>query len=354
MLGLMSAALAQDAVPAGYPSNYRETIEAANREGALSIYSNADAGEVADLLAQFQRLYPKIKVEYADQNSTELYSRFIGEAAAGKTADLVWSSAMDLQMKLVNDGYAMTYASPEKAALPGWALWNDQAFGTTSEPVVFAYNTRLLPEAEAPRTHTDFAKLIGERGDTFKGKVTSYDPERSGVGFLYFTQDVQLAAPAAWDVAQAMGRANSKFYTSTGAMIERVVSGEHVLAYNMIGSYVLQRQRKDPSLGIVLPSDYTLVMSRIAFIAAKAKNPNAAKLFLDFLLSRTGQIELSKRSMASVRTDLEATHGIASLPGLRNVTLRPIKVGPELLTYLDQSKRLRFLKDWQRSLASNR
>ena len=48
-----------------------------------------------------------MSVEYTDLNSTELYNRFIAEEAAGQgTADLLWSSAMDLQVKLVSDGYA--------------------------------------------------------------------------------------------------------------------------------------------------------------------------------------------------------------------------------------------------------
>ncbi|GJD32963.1 hypothetical protein PMNALOAF_4244 [Methylobacterium adhaesivum] len=353
ILGFVAPAQAQTPVPPGYPAGYAELIEAANKEGALSIYSTADAAEVSELLTQFRALYPKLKVEYADQNSTELYSRYVAEAAAGATADLIWSSAMDLQIKLVNDGYAMTYASPEKSALPEWAKWKDQAYGTTAEPIVFAYNRRLVPEAEVPRSHADFAKLLAAQPDALKGKVTSYDPERSGVGFLYITQDVQISPSTTWDTVKAMGKANAKFYTSTGAMIERVVSGEHTLAYNMIGSYVLQRNRKDPNLSFVLPKDYTQVMSRIAFVSAKAKHPASAKLFLDFILSKAGQVELARHAMTSVRDDLQETHGIRSLPGATEVTLKPIRVGPELLAYLDQITRLRFLKQWQRALAAN-
>ena len=54
----------------------------------------------------------------------------------------------------------------------------------------------------------------------------------------------------------------------------------------------------------------------------------------------------------TVRTDLQDTHGITSLPGARDVALRPIRVGPELMTYVDQAKRARFLKLWQRKLVS--
>ena len=61
-------------------------------------------------------------------------------------------------------------------------------------------------------------------------------------------------------------------------MIERITSGEHLLGFNVIGSYVVLRQKKDPDLGLVYPSDYVLVMSRVAFITKNARRPNAAKL----------------------------------------------------------------------------
>ena len=51
--------------------------------------------------------------------------------------------------------------------------------------------------------------------------------------------------------------------------------------------------------------------------------------------------------MGSIRTDLASANPTAGIP---ESTLRPIHVGPELLTYLDQVKRLKFLKDWQKAL----
>ena len=70
ILGLVAEAQAQTTVPSGYSAAYAELIEAANKEGALSIYSTADSAEVSELLTQLRALYPKLKVEYADQNST--------------------------------------------------------------------------------------------------------------------------------------------------------------------------------------------------------------------------------------------------------------------------------------------
>ena len=95
-----------------------------------------------------------------------------------------------------------------------------------------------------------------------------------------------------------------------------------------------------------MPRDYTLVMSRIALIPAAATHPAAAKLFLDFLLSRQGQQFLAARSMPSVRTDVSIPEGL-SAPG---VPLRAIRVGPALLVDRDGLTRSYFLKRWYASL----
>ncbi len=74
-----SAALAQ-AVPAGYPADYAQTIAAAKKEGKVVIYSALDTKAAQPLIKDFSALYPGVKVEYTDLNSTELYNRFIAEA----------------------------------------------------------------------------------------------------------------------------------------------------------------------------------------------------------------------------------------------------------------------------------
>jgi iron(III) transport system substrate-binding protein len=345
----MPASAGAQSVPAGYPAAYADIIAAATKEGKLSIYASTDAAEAAGLLTAFRAAYPGIEVEYADQNSTELYSRFTGETAAGGSADFLWSSAMDLQVKLVSDGHALEYRSPEASALPDWANFRNQGYGTTAEPVAFVYNTRLLAAADIPRSRAALTQLATDKTDTFRGKITSYDPERSGVGYLFITQDARIDEKATWAMVRAVGRAQGKFYTSSGAMMERIASGEHLIGFNLIASYAWERHKKDPSIGVILPTDHTLVMSRVAFIAKAAKHPAAAKLFLDFLLSRAGQEALAIRSMPPVRTDMQdVTKRL--LGDTDAAALKPIAVGPELLQTLNATKRLRFLKEWQTAL----
>lgn len=74
-LTLSAAAFAQ--VPAGYPASYADTIAAAKKEGKVVVYATTDTKAADPLIKDFESLYPGVKVEYNDMNSSELYNRFI-------------------------------------------------------------------------------------------------------------------------------------------------------------------------------------------------------------------------------------------------------------------------------------
>jgi len=350
---LSAAAALGQAVPAGYPADYAQTIAAANKEGKVVVYSALDTKAAQPLIKDFNALYPNIKVEYNDMNSTEMYNRFIAEAASGQgSADVMWSSAMDLQVKLVDDGQALTYASPEAGKLPAWANYKSQAYGTTYEPAVFIYNKRLVTGDEIPQDHAGFVKVINANVAKFKGKVTTYDIEKSGVGFMFVVQDAKYFAGMA-DLEKGFGATSYKVYSSTGNMLEKVSSGEHLLGYNVLGSYALVRAKKDQSLGVVLPKDYTLVLSRVLFIGKTAKNPNAAKVWTDYVLSQRGQKLIgSDVELFAIRNDVDAEYTAASLNKQLGNNVKPIPVSSEIVGYLDQKKRLDFLNAWKAALAA--
>ena len=338
--------------PAGYPADYAKVIDGGKKEGKLVIYSATDSKAAEPLIKDFSALYPGIKVEYNDMNSTEVYNRFISEAAAGgATADLMWSSAMDLQVKLVADGYGLAYKSPEGAAVPTWANWKDTAYGTTFEPAVFVYNKRLVPADEVPHSHADLVKLLTTKAEKYQGKITTYDIEKAGVGFTFITNDMS-ANPQFWDFAKTLGQAGVRVQSSTGTMLERISSGENLIGYNMLGSYALVRAKKDPSIGVSFPKDYTLVLSRVMFINKSAKNVNAAKLWLDYVLSKRGQTIIANDSqLFAIRSDVTGETTSAELTKQLGTALKPLTVGPQLLQYLDQTKRLAFLKQWKEATA---
>lgn len=355
-LSMLALPVLAQSVPAGYPADYAQTIAAAKKEGKVVIYSALDTKAAQPLIKDFNALYPDIKVEYNDMNSTEMYNRFIAESASNQAgADVMWSSAMDLQVKLVDDGLAMPYKSPEAARLPAWAVYKNEAYGTTYEPAVFIYNKRLVTGNDIPQDHAAFAKILNTDTAKLKGKVTTYDIEKSGVGFMFVVQDTKYF-PGMKDLEKGFGATSYRVYSSTGNMLEKVSSGEHLLGYNVLGSYALVRAKKDPNLGVVLPKDYTLVLSRVMFIGKGAKDPNAAKLWTDYILSARGQKLIgSDVELFAVRNDVEAEYTAASLTKQLGANVaKPIPVGSEIVGYLDPKKRLEFLNAWKTALASGK
>ena len=320
--------------------------------GNLVVYSSTDVAAVEPLLKEFQSRYPGIHVQYHDMNTNELYNRALSERAAKTpSADVLWSSAMDLQAKLAADGYALAYRSPEARHLPPWAVSRNELYGTTYEPVVIAYNKRLLAADEIPQSHADLVRLLTHKVEKFKGKIVSYDIEKSGIGYLLVAHDARYN-PGFWELARALGTNEARFRTSTATMLERISSGEHLLGYNILGSYAAQRAKKDRNIGLVYPSDYTLVVSRIMLINKAAANPEAAKLWLDYVLSGRGQTLLAREAgLGSIRTDLDADPSAALLVGGLGTAPKPIALGPELLASLEPGKRRAFLKQWEAALS---
>lgn len=310
-------------VPAGYPADYQKTIDAAVKEGKVVVYSTTDTKAAGPLIKGFEAQYPGVKVEYNDMNSTELYNRYISEqAAGGGSGDVVWSSSMDTALKLATE-YAEQYASPEVKQLPDWAVWQQKAYGTTYEPVVFIYNKRLIPQNEVPDSHTALAKLIASQADA-----------------NYFADLANIA------------KGGLTVQSSTGTMMERVSSGENLIGYNILGSYAEARAKNDPSLGIAYPKDYVLVLSRVSFISQESEHPNAAKLWLDYVLSEKGQqILASQADIPSIRRDIAGKNDIDGMTALLGKALKPIPVNETLLDYLQPQKRLQFIKQWRSAAA---
>lgn len=316
----------------------------------LQILSSTDEAVMKSLIADFQKQQPNIAVEYLDLNSVPLYERFLQDYENHATSDLIISSAMDLQIQLVNDGYAATHSTELLQWLPEWAQWRQQAFGFTAEPAVMVYNKKLLKREDVPQNRFELIEILRDKTEHFKNRIGTYDIQRSGFGYLMASQDAQQAST--WGrLTENFNSVEVKLYDSTSQMLTALSGGELILAYNVLGSYAFSAIEESEELGMILSSDYTLAMSRVAFVSKRARNPKAGHQFLDYLLSQRGQ------RLLAVEAKLYPIHpevtGGATLTGLQRATrnrgpLKLIKLGPALLTYQDKMKKDNFLSEWRK------
>lgn len=326
----------------GVPSWVRGATPAA-RPLRVQVLATTDRRAAQGLIDDFETRHPQIAVDYVELGSVELDRRVRTQDAAS-AADVLWSSAMDLQIKLVNDGYAARHASLHAASLPRWAVWKHEAYGSGLEPVGMLVRRELLDASAVPRTHAALAARLRDDAQYFAGRVATYDIARAGLGYLLAGQDL-MANPQHWELLRALGRCGVSLHADTQSMLERVAGGGALLAYNVLGSYAEAFARKHPDVAVVYFDDYTLVASRVAFVARDAPHPREARLWLDHLLSVDGQRALARSGgLFPIRSD------VPDAPELAARALRPITLGPGLLAYLDQSKRESLLRRWRGAL----
>ncbi len=347
--------LAFSQVPEGYPADYAEIIAKAEAEGSVVIYANTEHAAVESILADFSKAFPKIRADYIEIKAADLFSRVSSEAAAGALkADIVWSSAMDLQFQMVEDGIAAEYASPEKAAIPEWASYDDRIYGTTFEPVVMVYNSKIIADDQMPDTRLGLAEWLTENRADMTGKVATYDPERSGLGFFAVNEDAKNGDQL-WPLVTAFGAVDAKFYTSTGTMLEKISAGEHAIGYNIIGPYAYLRAARDPNVKVVVPQDFTVVLSRLAIVTEQAQHPHAARVFLDYLLSHRGQTVVGNEAhLFAIRPDVEGPATIGGLTAEYGDLLKPVAIGPALLDAIQPMERLAFFRTWADALKAGK
>jgi iron(III) transport system substrate-binding protein len=317
----------------------------------VKLYSSLDQPLAAPIIEAFQALHPDIAVSYEDLQTADIYDRIVRETDAGlDTADFAFSSSMDLQMKLANDGYAQPAQVTLSGSWPRWANWRDTAYALTYEPAVFIYNRPAFGDAAPPATRGELLDYLEANADSIFGRIGTYDIERSGVGFMFFSRDQEQYADL-WTLVGAMGAAGVKLYSTTSAIVERVADGQFVFGYNILGSYAAEAAARNPDLGIVLPRDFTIVTSRIGLVPMAAANPELGRLVLDFFMSAEGQtIMAEKLQIAALNPDVEGENTANAMQAALGNQLRPVPVSPGLMVYLDQVKRARLIKRWNDAL----
>ena len=312
-------------------------------DSTLHILGTTEASVMEGLIQAYRTRHPKVAVVYDQATSRAVYNAIEdNETVDGSPYDLAISSAMDLQIKLVNDGRARQHRSVATARLPRWATWRDRIFGFTREPAVIIYNTQAFQDVPVPQSRFELVNLLRRTPGLFDGRIATYDPNVSGLGYLFATQD-SLQSDTYWRLMEIFGNLSARLSCCSSEMLDKVASGEIALAYNVLGSYAQARRDAGAPIGIVLPRDYTLLMVRTALIPQVSDNAEAAGDFIDFLVSDAGREVIQHEAFLS-----------PVLPEGDDGTLIPVRLGPGLLVFLDALKRRAFLSEWASAVAERR
>lgn len=316
----------------------------------LSIHAATDLYALEPLIRDFQEISPGTMVAIVEYVTNDLFSTAAKACRdGGSLGDVFLSSSVDQLVKLANDGCAQRIEGQDLARAPRWANWRDEVFGFTFEPIVMVYNRDNVSAADVPRTHLELAELLRRDADRYRGRVGTYDVRLSGIGYLLAFNDARQTTTTYGRLLESLGRAQVVVRCCTSQILDEVAAGRLLIGYNMLGSYAYERVRRGQPIGIVMPADYTLVLSRGAMVPIHAPNPSLATRFVNYLLSERGQ-SIGRNQSFFFGLDGSTPSGIEGPDVVTSGIARPIVVGPALLAVQDTARRKRFLEDWSQSM----
>jgi iron(III) transport system substrate-binding protein len=269
-------------------------LEGAKKEGQLVFYSGIFEAEARALISRFEQKHPFIKTTLYRAGGVALVSRIQNEQRAGSHLWDVFNSAGLEGFVLLEQGYFAKYNSPESRYF-GEGFRDANGFWTTmyATPYVATYNTRMVSSNEVPK---DYFQLLDERWS----EKLAIDPE-----------DIEWYAnlKKIWGAEKARnffsGLAKQKVVIRRGRALQTdlLAAGEIAMLVNNYHHIAVRvKQRGGPVEWLALDPVITAV-GPLA-INKLAPHPNAAKVFVDFCLSKEGQQILVQQGRTSGRLDV--------------------------------------------------
>jgi iron(III) transport system substrate-binding protein len=267
-------------------------IDSAKQEGSLTYADTILQPSTNTLLAKAFRDYyglpASFQVNYTLLQSGALVTRIEQEIGADKVRfDVASVGSPTWVIEKHKAGQLLEYRSPQYAAFKAAF---DAGLGIDG---VFAFNGGY---AQIPIWNTE---ILDFKGKSYKEAVAAAVPGRFSVGDVANSEShltTYAGLRQIFDVPffKSMAQKKPAFLSRSEQSAQRIVTGQDVIAFGGNPSRVLQNNQKGAKLKILYPEEGFVLLPQATFILKAAPHPNAAKLWLDFVLSEAGQDILAR------------------------------------------------------------
>ena len=258
-------------------------VEAARKEGRLAFYTAMDIPVAERLAKGFGARYSGIAVRVERSGSERLYSRIEQERGSNISAvDVVNSADAAHFIVWKRNGWLAPYV-PEEAAQHIPARYRDpEGMHITTRIWLssIGYNTRMVKAEEAPRS---FADLLQPK---WAGKLVKAHPAYSGT---IMNATFQTARDLGWEYFEKLAKQRVLQVQSATDTPKKIALGERAVMVDGAGYLVIRYKEEGQPVEIVYPEEGTPVAAAPSAVFKGAPNPNAARLFQNWMHSREAQ-----------------------------------------------------------------
>ncbi len=282
-------------------------------EDSVVVYSAADADMVNAVVAAFEKKYAGIKVSTVVAGTGEIIKRIEAEKER-PLGDVGWSFGPEA----IGDkkGLFEPYLSKESGGffpgqVPADRVWTP----FTTMPYVIMYNKKLVSEAEKPKAWKDVLDA------KWKGKVAYADASKSGSSYTLLVTWLTIYGKneTGWKFVEDLLR-QCKVLPKSSMTYQGVANGEYPIGLTFEQA-AFDYLKGGAPIGLIYPSEGTAITLDGSAIMKNAPHPNAARLFLDFTVSKEMQdLMVDRFGRRSVRKDVGSPAGLPALDQIKAIT----------------------------------
>jgi iron(III) transport system substrate-binding protein len=276
-------------------------VEAAKKEGQVLLYTTHIVDQIVrPLIKRFQSYVPGVDVKYVRADGLALTVRLTNEARANRVQSDVWC-LVDSVGPLLQNGFAAEFEVPSAKGLPQALVdakhrWVATNLGVRSA----AYNTQLVPKESAPRSYQD---LLDPR---WKGKIVWNPKSMTGAWGFIATVIKSMGDEQGMNYLRKLAKQEVvPLPIAIRAVLDRVIAGEYAIGLEMNNTHAAISEAQGAPVKWV-PLDPVSETIQVAGITKGAPHPNAAKLFIDFMVSRAGQEIFRDNDYLPMHPDINA------------------------------------------------
>lgn len=269
--------------------------------GKLVLYTSQPDSDIATLIKAYNRKNPDVQVEVFRSGTEEVISKIQAEKQAGSTkADVLLVADAVTFEGLKSQGILAAYQSPETEKIPAQFVDPDHMYtGTKVIATVIAVHNSITSKPDS------WKDLLNP---AIKGQTVMPSPFYSGTA-AYNLGVLTRLGDFGWDYYKALKTNMVTVVKGNGGAANMVSSGEKKFGL-IVDANIAQAKAKGAPLDLIYPKEGVPVITEPIGVLKDAQNPEAAKSFVDFILSEEGQKVTREIGYTPIRAGMPAPEGL--------------------------------------------
>jgi len=286
------------------------------QDGRLVLYTSQPNQDAQQTVDAFKAKYPKVSVTFVRDGTPRIIARLRAEMAAGQAqADVLLIADAVTMEDLKQEGRLLAYPEADVTPYPPGTHDKDKTwFSTKLITTGIVYNTRapFQPQAWADLT----------RPET-KGQVVMPSPLASGAALIHAAALTSNLGEG-WGYYEKLKSNGAAAASGNGDVLKQVAGGEKLFGM-MVDFMAIREKQKGAPIAFVFPREGVSAIGEPVAILKSTRNPEAARAFIAFLLSKEGQELARRQGYVPAHPDVALPAGFPERKDIRLMALDPAK-----------------------------